>query len=150
MAFYLGKQRPAQRKRPSGPRRRSPLRTMRLAWSWVPSLVRKSSNGDEPFKNPVTELNSSRDEQRRKILFLNSLSKCVRRRRDVSPTVAFYRHKDSRRYAACGPINSAANHRLTRGIKSFLNKEDHAPRLRSESSFDTWSSSFNEPGSPRA
>ena len=60
--------------------------------------------------------------------------------------MAIYRHKDSRRYAACGPIDAAASHRLTRGTKSFLNREDHAPRLRSESSFDTWRGSVNEPG----
>ena len=74
------------------------------------------------FKNP----SEFEDEQRRKFFLL---SKCVRRRRSISPTVAFYRHRDSRRYTAFGPINAAANRRLTRVTKSFLNEEDHAPRL---------------------
>jgi len=45
---------------------------------------------------------------------LKSLSKRVRRRRQISLTVAFYRHKDSRRYAACGPIDAAASRHVTR------------------------------------
>ena len=81
---------------------------------------------------------------------LKSLSKRVRRRRQISLTVAFYRHKDSRRYAAYGPIDAAASRRLTRVTKSFLSGEDHASQPRHESAVDTWSSSFNESGNPRA
>ena len=38
---------------------------------------------------------------------------------DISLTVAIYRHKDSRRYAARGSISSASSHRLTRGTAHF-------------------------------
>jgi len=53
-------------------------------------------------------------------------------------------------YATRDPRNAVANRRLTRVTKSFPGGEDHASRPRRESEVDTWSSSFNEPGDPRA
>ena len=53
------------------------------------------------------------------VLLLNFISKCVRRRRGIFPNVAFYRLRDSQRYAAYGPMNAAANLCSTRGTESL-------------------------------
>ena len=55
--------------------------------------------------------------------FSKNPNRCARRRRDISLTVAIYRHKDLQRYAARGSISSTASHRLTRGTDHLMNRE---------------------------